>query len=655
MRCNCLLLSAMLVSCTVPANGAAWTNVGPEIGTVASLAFDPHDPSTAYLGAGSGIYKTSDAGITWNHAGLAGWAVTRIFIDPQNTSNLYAQGHYSVDEDDSISKVFKSGDGGATWGDILTESTLLAVNGDTLYTLAGGSPPSLYKTTDGGATWARLSGMPQGLFVVSMVVDWQNPQTLYAALQGTIAARSVAALYKSIDGGVTWKQSDSGLPETTSLNGATNAFIFAPNGIAIDPSNPATLYATKFGGGVYKSTDAGATWRAANSGMPSNPAALPMCCTNGLVIDPGNANTLYAAGLNPTTVGIYKSTNGGSSWTAVTPLSVGPQQPQLFIGLQGAVYVPVSGAVRRSSDGGATWNLVDLRLRTAPVFTMSIDAQGTLFAGTDPLSRSVNGGILWTPASSGIPDGYNIGALAAAPRVPNTLYAAADTNGCGAAAGIYKTIDGANWTDQHSGIGCGISAVAVDAQIPSIVYAASRYRGVFKSIDGGINWAPVNFGLPDSGSGISVSALAADPQNSGTLYASVAGGLFKTIDGGANWTDTGLISSPVALTIDPENSGTVYAAAADGLFQSADSGASWQNVFAPGSSGVFAAAVDLLTSATVYAATEAGVFQSTDGGSSWSLMPGSPAFVRFLALGWQGSNQRLYAGGPGGLFSITLP
>ena len=139
------------------------------------------------------------------------------------------------------------------------------------------------------------------------------------------------------------------------------------------------------------------------------------------------------------------------------------------------------------------------------------------------------------------------------------------------------------------------------------------------------------------------------------LYASVAGGLFKTIDGGANWTDTGLTTSPVALTIDPQNSGVIYAAAPEGLFQSPDSGASWQNVFAPAFTGVFAAAVDLLTSATVYAATDAGVFQSTDGGSSWTLMPGSPALVRLLALGWEGSNQRLYAGGPGGLFSTTLP
>jgi hypothetical protein len=653
MRCACLLLSAVLLSCAAPANGSDWTNVGPEIGTAASLAFDPHDPAIAYLGAGSGIYKTSDAGITWNHTGLAGWRVMRIFIDPQNTSNLYAQGNYPVGDDDSIAKVFKSRDGRASWGDILTESTLLAVNGDTLYTLAGNGQ-GLYKSTDGAATWAPLSGLPAGLFVSALAVDWANPQTVYATLQGTVAAHTVVTLYKSTDGGATWKQSDSGLLETFSLDGNTNALPFAPNGIIVDRVNPATLYAPKYAGGVYKSTDAGATWHAANSGMPNNPSSFPICCPSGMTIDPGNPNILYAGGLNPTGLGIYRSANGGSSWTAVTPLSGAGLQP-LFIDLQGAVYAPVSGGVRKSPDGGATWTIVDLRLHTAPVFTMSIDAQGTLFAGTDPISRSGNGGVLWTPANSGIPEGYNIIALAADPQTPNTLYAAADTNACGPAAGIYKTVDGANWADQHSGTGCGISAVALDAQIPSIVYAGSRYRGVFKSIDGGIHWAPVNSGLPDSGSGISVSALAADPQHSGTVYASVAGGLFKTIDGGATWTDTGLTSSPVALTIDPQNSGVIYAASPDGLSQSADSGTNWQNVFAPGSSGVFAAAVDLLSSATVYAATDAGVFQSTDGGSSWTLMPGSPALVRVLALGWQGSNQTLYAGGPGGLFSTTLP
>jgi hypothetical protein len=132
------------------------------------VQFDPRDPAIAYAGTGAGLFESKDGAASWSNAGLAGWSIGTLLIDPQNTNTLYAEAAFSPDDDTNISKVFKSADGGATWNDLVSNARLLAIDpqdGRTIYALAGGSPPDLFKSTDGGldtasAPWSFDAHVP---------------------------------------------------------------------------------------------------------------------------------------------------------------------------------------------------------------------------------------------------------------------------------------------------------------------------------------------------------------------------------------------------------------------------------------------------------------------------------------------------------------
>ena len=154
-------------------------------------------------------------------------------------------------------------------------------------------------------------------------------------------------VYKSRDGGTSWVDSGSGLP-------ASNGDYFPGRGaLTIDFQHPGTIYVTRMGTGVYKSTDSGATWRAANfGGMPTTTPFI-----SGVAIDPQNPNTLYAATISV----IFKSLNGGLSWSPANsgafPPGAGllPGFGALVADQQnvGTVYAVTAGGLFRSLDGGA--------------------------------------------------------------------------------------------------------------------------------------------------------------------------------------------------------------------------------------------------------------------------------------------------------------
>jgi hypothetical protein len=147
-----------------------------------------------------------------------------------------------------------------------------------------------------------------------------------------------------------------------------------------------------------------------------------------VVIDPRNPNILYAAGGNPVGLQIYKSTNGGLSWTALTSQGAVGFQP-LFIDPQGALYMPTGSSLRKSTDGGANWIPVNLRLG-APLTSLAIDPQSTLYAGSNPLWKSTDTGGSWNPASVGIPQGYRVDALVVDPVNPTSLFAGVNFGDC---------------------------------------------------------------------------------------------------------------------------------------------------------------------------------------------------------------------------------
>jgi len=311
----------------------------------------------------------------------------------------------------------------------------------------------------------------------------------------------------------------------------TNPNSATVNSLATD-TRTATLYASLFSDGVFKSTDAGGTWSAGNSGLPY----VVGFGIRSLAIDPQTPAILYAAVVgdpwaNPGWVGIYKSSDGGGTWSLASPLAefnalaIDPLTPT-------TVYAGSDrDGVFKSTDAGATWSHHNTGLTHRRVHAVAID-----------------------------------------PQTPTTLYAAGDfvpgdSNG-GVSGGVFKSTDGGDsWTQVNTGLSrLNVRTLAIDPRTPTTLYAGTYEGGVFKSSDGGGTWSPANTGLAD----LNIHTLVIDPQTPTTLYAGTGNrGVFKSADGSGRWNalDTGLPTHyMIALATDPQTPSTLYAATFNGVF-----------------------------------------------------------------------------------------
>ena len=294
-----------------------------------------------------------------------------------------------------------------------------------------------------------------------------------------------------------------------------------------------------------------------------------------LVIEPLTATTIYASSTPDHT--IFKSTDGASSWTALTPLPPGgitelaidPQTPTtLYVGWVNGW----SGELFKSTDGGASWKSTGAGhgIGSANALVINPRNPATVYFGqsADPpylsgIFKTTDGGLTWTTATVGLPDPAGVVTMAIDPQVPDTLYA-----GIGG-RGVYKTTNGGvSWA--VTGLaGYAPNSLVVDPRTPAALYASvvTSVGGplsstIYKSIDGGIAWTPFQNGPPDL-----VTTLAVDPQDPTTLYAGTLSGVFKSGDGGASWTamNTGLPPYAVtALAFDGLTPTTLYAGTSGG-------------------------------------------------------------------------------------------
>ena len=282
-------------------------------------------------------------------------------------------------------------------------------------------------------------------------------------------------------------------------NGPEGGSIWA---LAIDPDTPTTLYAGTDRGGVFKSTNRGTSWSAVNTGLTSTCAAL--------AIDPTTPTTLYAGGGG----NVFKSTDGGNNWSGTEcgsagELAIDPATPT-------TLYAGGAGGVFKSTNGGINWSAVNTGLTYSWVSPLAIDpaTPTTLYAGTfDGVFKSTNGGGNWSTVNSGL----DVLALAIDPVSPTTLYA-------GTLGGVFKSTNGGgNWSAVNTGLTYSwVRALAIDPTAPTTLYAGTT-GGVFKSTKGGNDWSAVNTGLTNT----NVTALAIDPATPTTLYAGTfAGGVF---------------------------------------------------------------------------------------------------------------------------------
>jgi len=471
----------------------------------------------------------------------------------------------------------------------------------------GGASQPAYLSTP----WLFTGGPSGGLgYDIRMRPD--NPDIMFVT-------DAFAGVFKSTDGGKTWSQSNTGI--TTRLGGSGDAIpIFS---LTIDPNNPDTVWAgTQYSSGVFKSIDGGATWMSMNTG--NNGIQEEFISVRGFSIQPGNSDVVYMAGevsswewngetlpgkgLDMTKGVIYKTINGGSSWT------------RIWYGDNLARYVlihPVNTDVLIASTG-----IFDREAANSNPNTDDPGGVGIL--------RSYDGGQTWEILNEnyGInKESLYFGSLFMHPDNPNILFGAAGNDPYNRPGGIYRTTDGGDsWTKVLDLLHA--SAVEVCESNPGVVYAGS-INGFFRSDDGGDNWtklADTRWGPPGVVAGFPID-LQCDPRNSDRIFVNnYGGGNFLSTDAGENWVDssqgyTGAWMSEVAVAQD--NSGLVYGSARSGIFSSWDGGTTWTGL----SSGVardlegYFVAVDPFDSLHVYiglADTAHVPKESKDGGQTWS-------------------------------------
>ncbi len=353
----------------------AWREIGPASvgGRIDDFAVLESNPDTMYVGSASGgAWKTLDGGLTWKpifeHVGPM--SIGAIAVSQSSPSIVWIGTGEANNRQSSSSGagVYKSTDAGASWtlmglpnsrhiGRILIDPrdphiVYVAALGD----LFGPSDErGLYKTTDGGTTWSRVLFINNDTGVVDVKQDLTNPDTLYASAYerrrtafGFNGGGPSSALYKSTDAGATWKKLVNGLPYT---DGGDTGRI----GIAVYRRDPRIVYAEiqHAKGGLFRSDDAGETWRKMSDVNPNAPYF------SNFYIDPNNDLRIWIAALQGSgeLAGVTLSEDGGKTFVPNRGSQVHPDFHAMWIdpANSGHMIIGVDGGIYVSRDLGRHW------------------------------------------------------------------------------------------------------------------------------------------------------------------------------------------------------------------------------------------------------------------------------------------------------------
>ncbi len=542
------------------------------------------------------VYKTTDAGQSWEPIWRGDNLTRYVWIDPRDTKVIYVStGIFDREAANSDPKanvpggvgVVKSDDGGATWqtfgsDDGLANSyvgslfmhpddpdTLLAGVGNVAYSDGSG----VYLTTDGGKSW-RLVLDTFGSAVTSVEFTLANPRVAYAGTESEV--------FRSEDGAVTWDLVSGGSRSPTGKWGAPGMRAGFPIDFEVHPADADTIFANNYGGGNFLSRDGGQTWIDASAGYtgatlrdvavdPNNPLRVfaigrsgPFCSSDGgttwqglafgeasfsewftIAVDPANSDRIFAS--NEFHGDLLVSTDGGRNWTHATGMPVFEGHVGDRYGVRVVAFAPsdpkvVYAGIRRDSHG-------DDLARNEPGFGVM---------------RSDDGGLTWGTANDAQIAGKNINDLAVHPDNSDVVYAATNRSG------IFVTRDGgATWLGASEGLGTlKVTSLQISSGDADHIYAGLQNGGIYRSEDGGLSWRPSSTGVAPSAT---VRDIAVDPTNPDLLYASDHhSGVYRSDDGGRLWTpiNDGLRTRAVVALALSSDGGTLYAATeGEGIFR----------------------------------------------------------------------------------------
>jgi len=655
--------------------GMQWRNIGPfRGGRSDAVAGVPQNPRLYYFGAvGGGLWKTEDAGINWTNitdGQLKTSSVGAVSVAPSDPNVIYL----GMGENDArgvaISHgdgVYKSTDAGRTWKHIGLPATraisrirIHPTNPDVVYVAAQGATfgptkdRGVYRSKDGGATWQNVLFVDETSGAAELAMDPANPRILYASfwdhLRKPWEIRSGgpgSGIYKSTDGGDTWKKINEGLPK-----------LVGKIGISVS-ANSQRLYAIVEAdpdGGVYRSDNAGATWQlmnASNWGLKSRSWYYMK-----IFADTKNPDVVWV--LNAS---VFRSIDGGRNWTQVpTPhgdnhdLWINPNDPN------NVVEANDGGAVI-SFDSGRSWSTQENQ-PTAQFYRVNVDDRFPywVYAGqqdntTVATKSAANGpGIGWK-------DWHPVGGCESAwvgfdPKNPGKVYA---TCYQGQITEYNDDTSSARDVQEYPSLPLALPSremkfrynwnapTLVSSSNPRVIYHASQV--LMRSENEGRTWTQISPDLthPDDktqgygggpitneGAGgevyDTIYYVAESTKDKNTLWTGSDDGMVHmTRDGGKNWKKVelpGMADALInAIEVSPHDPATVYIVAtrykwndmAPYIFKSTDAGTTWTKIIdgIPADNWAHVVREDPEKKDLLYAGTETGVFVSFNGGAKW--------------------------------------
>jgi len=593
-------------------------------GSIGDVAVAPSDPNIVYvasgegiqrpdLSTGDGVYKSTDAGKTWTHLGLAaGQQMGGLAIDPHDPNRVFVAvlGHpYGPNPERGV---YRSTDGGQHWEKVLykdentgaVQVTIDPVDPKIVYAdlWAGRQGPwengawngpnsGLFKSTDGGATWHQLTqGLPtpaQGLSRIGFCIAPSDPSRLYA----TVEAGAAGGIYRSDDAGESWKKMNS----DQRFWGRGDDFAE----VKADPKNKDIVYTADVV--VWKSTDGGLSWNAYRGAPggddyhriwinPDIPSILLIACDQGAIVTVNGGQTFSSWYNQPTaqfyhvstdndfpynvyggqqesgSVGIASRGNDGQvtfrEWHPVAVEEYGyvaadPLDPNIIYGGKITRYDKRTGQVQNIAPESVRSGKYRF-LRTAPVLFSPTDPHTLYFAG-NVLFKTNNGGHSWQVISPDL---------------------SRETWNIPASVGVYNT--DALKKMPRRGVIYTVAPSPVDG---NTIWAGTDDGLIHLTKDGGKTWNNVTPpGIPDW---TKISLIDAGHFDAATAYAAVNGiriddlhpHIFKTHDGGHSWTaiTNGLPDDPInVVREDPQHKGLLMAGSERCVYVSFDDGANWQ-------------------------------------------------------------------------------
>ncbi|CAN5579640.1 exo-alpha-sialidase [soil metagenome] len=623
-----------------------WTLAGPMNieGRITCIANDPANYQTVYIGtANGGLWRSTNFCQTWtsifDHQNTS--SIGAIAIDPANSNIIYC----GTGESNSLRSyypgtgIYKSTDAGTTWtfkglDSSFTIGNIAISSANVIYAAAGGytrrSNPQrgIYRSADGGNSWTKSFYLSDSVAAIDVAVDPANPNRVFAAMWERSRREDRikyggpnSGLYFSINSGISWTQVSGGFPVNDATLGRISIDIAKSNSQIIYALTAQTNGNTK---GLYKTTNGGTSWVIINSSVA--PSSNYAWFNRQVKISPFNANDLICAGLN-----MERSTDGGISFSTISGISHVDEHAIAFSSSNlNAIVLGNDGGIDYSTNNGNTWN-ASTTLPITQFYAGDIDYNNpnTILGGAqDNGTVKTTGNVsTWNSIYGG--DGF---ICKVDPTNSLKVYASSQNGGFG------RSIDGgSSFSDGTSGLDLTYSnwmtPYEFDKVNPSIIYAGT-YK-IFRSTNSMQSWTAIS---PDLANGHvqnlgTVTTLDVSKSNPSVIYAGTDdANVWVTTNGGTGWTkiNSGLPYRWVTrVTVHPDSANVCYVTLSgykvDSLgahiYRTTNYGSSWVSIKGNlPDMPINDVIIDPDHTNTLVIGTDVGVLYTTNLGNTWSVV-----------------------------------